>query len=164
MSKRLTEKERDITWRGWRKGLTHDAIATKIGKTGVCVFLHIHKFDSIEPPKRKSRPGALTLDERVAISEGLAERRSLRDIAKRLDRHPSTINREVQRNSWRRRYDAYRGEKETWKRAQRPKAGKIVCVRQSQLALGPLIMHRPRMRRCLSAIYIDKWTYAKGSL
>ncbi len=121
----MTEKEKDIIWRGWRKGLTHDAIATKIGKTGACVFLYIQKYGGIKPQKSRRRPGALTLDERVAIAEGLAERRSLRDIAKCLYRHPSTICREVARNSWRRGYDAHRGEKETWKRARRPKAGKL---------------------------------------
>ncbi len=48
MSERLTEKEKKSIGRGWAKGLTHDAIATKIGKTGACVFLHIQRYGGVD--------------------------------------------------------------------------------------------------------------------
>lgn len=103
MSQRLTEKEKSVIWRSWAKGLTHDAIAAKIGKTGACVFLHIQRYGGIRPNVRKRRSSALTYAERVAIAKALVKRLSLRSIAKQLNRSPSTISREVRRNSWPRR-------------------------------------------------------------
>ena len=125
MSLPLTEKEKEIVWRGWRRGLTHDAIAQQVGKTGVCVFLHLQMHGGIKPPKRARRADALTLDERLTIANGLRLRQSLRQIAVGLGRSPSTISREIKRNSWRRGYDAIRGDKAAWRRACRPRPSKL---------------------------------------
>jgi len=43
----------------------------------------------------------LSLDERSEIEKGLDRQESIRSIAKRLNRHPSTISREAKRNAWR---------------------------------------------------------------
>jgi hypothetical protein len=51
----------------------------------------------------------LSLDEREEISRGLAAGESLRAIASRLSRAPSTVSREVARNGGRSRYRAARG-------------------------------------------------------
>jgi len=128
MSQLLTEKEKGVIWRNWARGLTHDAIAAKIGKTGACVFLHIQRYGGIQPKVRKRRSSALTYAERVAIAKGLAKRMSLRGIAKWFNRSPSTISREVRRNSWSRGYDADRGEKATWQRARRLKPSKLAQI------------------------------------
>jgi len=136
MSQRLTEKEKRIIWRSWARGLTHDAIAAKIGKTGACVFLHIQRYGGIRPVERKRRSSALTYAERVSIAKGLAKRFSLRSIAKQLNRSPSTISREVRRNSWSRGYDADRGEKATWKRARRPKPSKLAQIPALRLTVA----------------------------
>jgi IS30 family transposase len=47
---------------------------------------------------RKWRP--LSLDERVEVEVGVKTQESIRDIARRLDRHPSTIMREIDRNAF----------------------------------------------------------------
>jgi transposase, IS30 family len=50
------------------------------------------------PPARKRSPLRLSLTEREEISRGLVGRESLRAIAVRLGRSPSTISREVHAN------------------------------------------------------------------
>jgi IS30 family transposase len=50
----------------------------------------------VEGPRRRPR---LTLDEREEISLGVAAKESVRDIARRLGRSPSTISREIKNNS-----------------------------------------------------------------
>jgi IS30 family transposase len=77
------------------------------------------------PRRRKRRPDALTFRERKVIAKGLAWKLSIREIARRLSRSPSTVSREVQRNSWRRGYDPHRGEKASRRRACRPKPCKL---------------------------------------
>jgi len=59
--------------------------------------------------------------EREEISRGLVAGLSLRTIASRLNRSPSTISREVVRNSGRRQYRATSADELAWRRALRPK-------------------------------------------
>ena len=108
---RLTDREKSFIWRSWRKGQTFEAIGGKIGKTAACVFFYLQRYGGIMPRRRKRRPDALTFRERKVIAKGLAWKLSIREIARRLSRSPSTVSREVQRNSWRRGYDPHRGEK-----------------------------------------------------
>ena len=122
---RLTDREKNCIWRSWRKGLTFEAIGGKIGKTGACVFFYLQRYGGIMPLRRKRRPDALTFRERKVIAKGLAWKLSIREIARRLSRSPSTVSREVQRNSWRRGYDPHRGEIASRRRACRPKPCKL---------------------------------------
>jgi IS30 family transposase len=68
----------------------------------------------------------LSLDERVEIRLGLEVGESLRAIACRLARAPSTVSREVARNGGREGYRPVRAERATWARARRPKTTKLV--------------------------------------
>jgi IS30 family transposase len=69
----------------------------------------------------------LTLAEREAISRGVVAGRSIRSIAARLGRAPSTVSRELRRNGGRRRYRANDAEQATCDRALRPKTCKLVA-------------------------------------
>ena len=77
------------------------------------------------PPRRRSRL-ALTLAEREEISRGIACDLSLRAIATRLGRAPSTVSREVNRNGGLQHYRASRADQAAWDRAHRPKPCKLV--------------------------------------
>ena len=77
-------------------------------------------------PRRRS-PRVLSLSEREEISRGLAEGASLREIARRLGRAPSTVSREVARHGGRRRYRATRADERAWRRALRPKPCKLAA-------------------------------------
>jgi IS30 family transposase len=72
----------------------------------------------------------LSLEEREEISRGLAEGFSLREIATRLVRSPSTVSREVAHNSGRANYRALRADQRAWQSAERPKPAKLrACPR-----------------------------------
>ena len=57
---------------------------------------------------------------------GVAAGVSIRKIAGRLGRAPSTVSREVTRNGGRSRYRALGADRAAWQRARRPKRGKLV--------------------------------------
>lgn len=62
------------------------------------------------------------MSEREESSRGLEAQRSIREIARRIDRAPSTVSREIVRNAplrW--MYRAHRSEEWAWHRALRPK-------------------------------------------
>jgi IS30 family transposase len=67
----------------------------------------------------------LSLDEREEISRGMAAGVSLRSVARRLGRAPSTISRELRRNGGHRGYRAAAADKRAWKQALRPKLCKL---------------------------------------
>ena len=73
-------------------------------------------------------PAALSLVEREEISRGLAEGCSLRSIARRLGRAPSTVCQEVARNGGRRRYRATRAEDRAWAGGRRPKTAQLAVM------------------------------------
>ena len=64
------------------------------------------------------------MSEREEISRGAAAGQSIRQIARRLGRAPSSISRELARNTGQRGYRAYIAERNAWQRARRPK----VCL------------------------------------
>jgi IS30 family transposase len=68
----------------------------------------------------------LSQDEREEIALGLAVQRSFADIGRQLGRPTSTVAREVERNGGRRRYRATRAQRETNRRARRPKVRRLV--------------------------------------
>src|SRR5690606_4995156 len=82
----------------------------------------------------------LSLSEREEISRGLSAERSMRMIATRLGRSPSTISREIARNGGPRWYRAARADDRAWKRAHRPKR----CLLSSHPRL------RDKVTGCLS--------------
>lgn len=52
----------------------------------------------IKPAARKRSASHLTLEEREEIRAGLSSKMSIRAIARQLDRAPSTISREINKN------------------------------------------------------------------
>jgi len=85
----------------------------------------LKRTGGIRPVPRRRWELRLSLDEREEISRGLAERVSVRRIAGRLGRSPSTVCREVARNGGRRRYRAARAENQAWVRGRRPKPARL---------------------------------------
>jgi IS30 family transposase len=78
----------------------------------------------------------LTLPEREEISRGLVAGLSFQAIAQSLDRAPSTISREVNRNGGIRRYRASDADQAAWDRARRPKTCKLVQNRDLALIVA----------------------------
>jgi IS30 family transposase len=86
----------------------------------------------IRPPQRRRCAIALTLAEREEISRSMAAGQSIRSIAARLCRAPSTVSRELGRNGGQLQYRAAEADNAAWDRALRPKCCKL--ARNTDLA------------------------------
>jgi len=76
------------------------------------------------PPAPRS-PLRLRWSEREEISRGLPTGESIRSIARRLDRAPSTVSREVARNGGRIEYRSWHATTATRERERRPKVARL---------------------------------------
>jgi len=79
----------------------------------------------IRPPQRRRSQLALTLVEREEISRALVTGHSIRSIAARIGRAPSTVSREIQRNGGQASYRASQADSAAWARAHRSKRCKL---------------------------------------
>ncbi len=119
---RFTPKQRAEVWDRWRDGQCIADIARALerrNKSGVYRVLVLN--GGISPAARRRAPIALALEEREEISRGIAAGRSIRRIAARLGRAPSTVTREVRRHGGRSAYRASEADSDAWDRALRPK-------------------------------------------
>ncbi len=120
-----SDDQKAIMWDRWQKGDSLRDIA-RIFDRGHSAIGRILSFTSgIRPATRARSSMALSLTERGEISRGVASRESLRSIAYRLGRAPSTISREVKRNNGDQDYRATQADQAAWDRAKRPKRCKL---------------------------------------
>lgn len=121
----MTDVQKGELWQRWRKGESITDISRALGsfRTSVSYVLRLH--GGFAPPFRARSPHVLTLAEREEISRGLSAGHSLRQIAKALQRSPSTISREIARNGGRQHYRATQADKAAWERSRRPKACRL---------------------------------------
>lgn len=125
----FTAAERQEIWERYRKGESLNSIGRRFGRPSSSIYGHLSPTGGIQPaPRRRSRL-ALTLVEREEISRGIAAELSIREIAASLDRHPSTVSREISRNGGYDHYRASEAEENAWERARRPKLCKLACNR-----------------------------------
>jgi IS30 family transposase len=132
-ARRLPAAELKELWKRWGAGQNLSQIGRALGVQHCSVRYYLGESGGISKPERVRSERVLSLDEREEISRGLARRESLRSIALRLGRSPSTISREVNRNSNCRGYlflgpEGYRAataDTKAWERARRPKPCKL---------------------------------------
>lgn len=107
------ELQRDIA----RKlGVSPQVVSTIVGPMG-----YVFRVEDWRPSSSR-----LSIEDRVEIALGLERGESLRCIAKRLGRHPSTISRELKRARDRRhRYRPLAAHRLAYRRARRPKPTKL---------------------------------------
>ena len=146
-----TAAQKAEMWDRWQKGETLHSIARLFDRHHTSVRGILAATGGIRPPVRCRSQRALTLAEREEISRGIARDQSLRAIAARLKRAPSTISREVNRNGGLQRYRASQADQSAWDRAQRPKPCKLVTHR----ALAGIVAKK--LRRCWSPEQIAGW-------
>ena len=135
------------------------------------------------PPKREPRrsPLRLSLVEREEISRGVAAGESLRVIAQRLGRSPSTVSREVAAHGGRRLYRAARADVVAVGRMRRPKPSKLAgnvelrAIVEAKLELrwspeqiagwlGENFPDDAEMRVSHETIYLSLFVQSKGAL
>jgi len=112
-------------WDQYQRGLSLNEIGRSINRHSASIYGQLAPTGGIRPAVRRRSEHALTLAEREEISRGLVLRLSARTIAAGLDRAPSTISREINRNGGDARYRAVEADTATWNRARRPKQCKL---------------------------------------
>ena len=120
-----SESQKSLMWERWRQGATLHQIAALFDRSHTSVQGILARHGGIRPPDRRRAASALTLGEREEISRALVEGQSIRSIAARLGRAPSTVSREVKRNGGADDYRAGLADEAAWDRALRPKRCKL---------------------------------------
>ena len=142
---RFTEEERVEVWDRWEAGESQRSISRAVGRSPSTIHTLL-----VSSGWRRSMPAAewsqlrLSLTEREEISRGLAAGESLRCIAVRLGRAPSTVSREVATNGGRHRYRATSADRASRHRARRPKPAKLA--------------ENPRLRAVVEEKLEDWWS------
>jgi IS30 family transposase len=123
--RKLAEAEKAQIKELWTAGMPVRLIGREAGVPYSTVRGYVKVLARPAPRARTRSLLRLSLAEREDISRGLAAGESLRVIAARLGRAPSTISREVRANGGRRRYRAVTADEAAWRRALRPKEQKL---------------------------------------
>jgi len=134
----MSDQKKAVIWDKWGSGSAMIQIARTINKPPATVFSYLRYHGGIQPHQRIRRLSSLSIEEREEISRGLAANRSIRSIANLLERSPSTISREINRNGGVYKYRAAEADKAAWKRAKRPKQ----CVLAKNAELKTIVTRK----------------------
>ena len=103
-------EQKALIWDRYKRGDSLHDIARMFDRFHSSIMPTIYQTGGYRPPERERHPQSLSLDEREEISRCLVGKQSIREIARRLFRAPSTISREVKRNGGLKHYRAVRAE------------------------------------------------------
>src|ERR1035437_9181010 len=121
-----TENQKALMWERWQKGESLQHIAQLFDRNHSSIQGILAETGGIRPAQRFRSRLALTLVEREEISRSVATGQSIRSVAARLGRAPSTISREIMRNGGQECYRANQADQAAWDRAHRPKTCRLV--------------------------------------
>ncbi len=122
---RFSEAEVIEVWDRWQAGESNRLIGRDLGRSAASIRAFVESWGGVRPEPRRRSPHHLSLTEREEISRGVAAGDSLRMVAARLGRAPSTISRELARNGGRVGYRAHRADRAALGRGRRPKPSKL---------------------------------------
>ncbi|MCH7583420.1 MAG: IS30 family transposase [Acidobacteria bacterium] len=122
--------ERVEVWDRWQAGDANRLIGRDLGRSAASIRAFVESWGGVRPEPRRRSPWHLSLIEREEISRGVAAGESMRCIAVRLGRAPSTVSRELARNGARSGYRAHRADRAALSRARRPKPSKLAESRE----------------------------------
>jgi transposase, IS30 family len=172
-----------VFWEGVRSGLgvAEAGVAAGVGPgKAVAWFRQAGGVKSNGPRRAGGR--YLSVAEREEIAVGLAAGESVRSVARRLGRAPSTVSREIGRNSrGRRQYRALAAQGQAQRRAARPKTAKLAgnaelrgwvqgkleknwSPEQVSVMLAAEFPGRPEMRVSHETIYQAVYVQGRGAL
>lgn len=142
MKRIFTAKEKAFVFDLWKRGTGFSEIARILDSKPGTIFTMLRDTGGIKPSERRRAVSHLTLSEREEIRAGLSAKMSIRAIARSLNRSPSTISREVQRNRGRRGYKAVDANNRANRMAKRPK----VCLLERNLQLRNLVLEKLELK------------------
>jgi IS30 family transposase len=122
---KYTKEQKEEMWDRWQKGESLRSIGRIFDRPSSSIFGQLAPTGGIRPPQRRRSRLALSLSEREEISRGVVAQLSLRAIAAKLSRSPSTIIREIKRNGSASNYRATQADQSAWDRSHRPKPCKL---------------------------------------
>jgi IS30 family transposase len=134
----LTPAQKKELWQRWKDGQSLSEIARALGKHPGSIHGVVKVNGGIVPVAKARAVRSLTAGDREEISRGLAQGESMRVIASRLGRSPSTISREIERHGGAVKYRAERADARAWINAQRPKP----CVLSTQVELRDVVAQK----------------------
>lgn len=180
-AKRYSDALRSELWRRWSAGQTLTVIGEALGKRASSIYGVVAREGGIAPKPRRRSARVLCLAEREEISRGIATHRSIRSIAAKLGRAPSTVCREINRHGGLEQYRATQADAVAWERAKRPKLARLVVnpalnravARKLRLDWSPgqvsawlrrRYAHEPSMQVSHETIYRSLFVQARGAL
>jgi transposase, IS30 family len=179
--RKFSGEEKNAIWDRIDAGETPAAIARSIGRYPSAVRSLQLQTGGVRPGLRCRGERALSMAEREEISRGLACRESVRGIAVRIGRAPSTVCREITRNGGRGSYRALAADRRAVRKARRPKAAKIARCQRLRNVVEERLEHQwsprqiaewlprafpddPEMRVCHETIYMSLYVQGRGAL
>lgn len=120
-----SEEDKRLIWKRWKSGASQHDIARLFCTGHSSIGRILSETGGFRPPDRKRSTSALKLSEREEISRSIVANLSIRSIAVRLSRAPSTISREINRNGGYDNYRATNADHNAWNNALRPKLCKL---------------------------------------
>lgn len=126
-SLRMLTDVQQTMWEVWCSGQEMAVAGDAVGVDRKTVYNRVAEAGGIRPRRGRSLVGRpLSYPERVVIEAGRLQKKSLRAIAAELGRSPSTVKREIDRNTApRQRYRAKTAHAKAFVNASRPQASKI---------------------------------------
>lgn len=137
----LSTQEKAGLWKRWKQGESLSDIARSLKKGSGSIHGVLRLRGGIAPAARRRSRLAVTREEREEISRGIAAGLSVRAIATRVKRAPSTVSREVSRNGGEARYRAGDADDKAWDRARRPKK----CLLETHSKLRSIVANKLKM-------------------
>ena len=151
----LTARQKKNLWTRWRRGQSLSEIGRALGKHAGSIYGVLAANGGITPSIKRRSEAVLSLREREEISRCLVRGLSIRTVAARLQRAPSTVSREIARNGGRAKYRAVRADDRAWSNAKRPR----VSLLASNRALRNLVASK--LRDDWSPQQISGWLAAR---
>ena len=148
---KYTSQQKTEMWDRWQKGDSLKDIGRGFDRPSSSIYGQLSPTGGIRPPDRRRSHRALTLAEREEISRGIVGNLSIRTIASKLGRSPSTISREINRNRGYNQYRATKADQSAWDRSKRPKLCKLACSRTLRLNVAK------KLKRLWSPEQIAGW-------
>jgi IS30 family transposase len=134
----LSDAQKAELWDRWKHGQSLSEIGRALGKHAGSIHGVVSSHGGFMPAVRRRSRWTLTLAEREEISRGMAADASIRQIAAKLGRSPSTVSRELHRHGGPTQYRAAEADAQAWERARRPKP----CRLATHPALQRMVAHK----------------------
>lgn len=180
-ARRLSQADQAEIERLIRDGETFAATASRVGCSEKSIQRYLASIGGLQSRGRPRSPLHLSREEREEISRHLLRGESMRGIAARLERAPSTVSREVAWNGGRDDYRAWRADRAALERGRRPKPAKLqlnarlrcevdrgLCERWSPQQIAARLVREypddPSMRVSHETIYKTLFVQSRGAL